>query len=140
MGTIYPFCWSPPTLSRNIQQNFIFCSHCWCYTEGKPDRKLCYFRKIPALFCPLEGHGVKNSRNLSFQQIFVTTEVKLTVGTRKWIGVKRRTPWGNVSGIKWTEELVFSKSSGNLVERRTGGQRNGQTREGTVGSRSGKYR
>ena len=38
-GVNIPPVWSLPTLSRNIQQIFLFCSHCRYNTRGKPYKK-----------------------------------------------------------------------------------------------------
>ena len=47
----YTMLWSLPTLSRNIQQRVLFCSHCGCYTGREYLLENLVFRKIMTLFC-----------------------------------------------------------------------------------------
>ena len=68
-GDNIPPLWSLPTLwiSINIQQRFLFCSHCGYYTDGKPT-KLC-FQEISGTVLPTgcSCHGVKKFWKPTFQ-------------------------------------------------------------------------
>ena len=81
---------------------------------------------------PLPWSLPTSSRNIQLRFIFFSRVLhrweffrKMRLGTRKYIGVKRLIPYGQMPGMKWIEPIVFPKSAkkrifGQIFGRRTG--------------------
>ena len=54
-------------------------------------------------------------RKQHFAKYLATRGTKLTLETHKWIGVKRRIPYGQMPGMKWTGAIDFKTNYENLV-------------------------
>ena len=93
MGTIYPRSDHYPPYPEIFKHSYF--AVIGGTTQVKNPEENLVIRKIPALFCPMEGQwGKTNSGNPISAKYWATRGLKLMLGTQNWIGVKRLTAWG----------------------------------------------